>query len=89
MPLGSDSELGRSEIGWGLHVGVGRYSLLNLWGAEQVTAVLSLLLPTFAASNPNERTPTAQSRNTRHQPHAHPTPNTNTKPQYLPRTNTS
>ena len=50
--------------------------------------VLSLLPPAFAASNPNERTPTAHSRciqNSLHEPHAHPTPNTDTKPKYLPR----
>ena len=46
--------------------------------------VLSLLHPAFAASNPNERTPTAQSRNAPRQPHTHPTPNTNTKLKYLP-----
>ena len=50
--------------------------------------VLSLFPPAFAALNPNERTPTAHSRciqNSPHEPHAHPTPNTDTKPKYLPR----
>ena len=40
-----------------------------------------------ASDRPNERTPTAHSRciqNAPHDPHAHPTPKTNTKLKYLP-----
>ena len=78
-----DSELGGLRLGGDCTLvweGTWGCAAQFMGGRASDRPVLSLLHPAFAASNPNERTPTAQSRNAPHQPHAHPTPNTNTKP---------
>jgi hypothetical protein len=101
-PLGRRFSAGWSEIGRGLHLGDERVlralgipncggprSSMRSEADEPVTAPYCLFPP---ALTDNERTPTAHSRciqNAPHEPHAHPTPNTDTKPKYLPQTNTS
>ena len=87
----SDSELGGLRLGGDCTLvweGTWGCAAQFMGGRASDRPVLSLFPPAFAASNPNERTPTAHSRclqNSPHEPHVHPTPNTNTKPKYLPR----
>ena len=86
----SDSELGGLRLGGDCTLvweGTWGCAAQFMGGRASDHPVLSLLPPAFAASNPNERTTTAHSRciqNSLHEPHAHPTPNTNTKLKYHP-----